>query len=372
MSTVGTQQEQSLAREGFLIAIVALLGLGTMMVFSSTGATRTLELRTGFLQKHLIFLLAAGGVFVTLIQIPTRWVMRAAPWAFLGATALLVLVLIPGIGSEVNGARRWFRLGPVSLQPSELMKIALPLLLAWLLSESRSGWKKLRTTVAFAALLFTPILIALQPDLGTSVLVFTMGACFLFLAGYPVWLFALGCASIIPVLGGLMLFRPYQLQRLASYFDALGHWENAQYQVKQSLLSIGSGGLWGTGPGRGLQKLSFLPESHTDFVFAVIGEELGLVGTLATIGLWILLFLCGVRLVSRVIDDRERFALAGTLLAGIVLQAVINTCVVTSLLPPKGISHPLLSYGGSNLLATMIAFALILNLTRQPNETPLQ
>ncbi len=369
MTTLPATSEKPLARDGFIMAMIALLGLGTMMVFSSTGATRVLELRTDYLVKHLTFLSLAGVMFLTVINLPTRLILKLAPWMYLAGLGLLALVLIPGLGVKINGARRWFHLGPVSLQPSEFMKILLPLFLATMSRWSRQRTYTLANGIAFIAILITPVLIAIEPDLGTAAIVFCMGACYLFLAGFPLKLFVAGFSCMVPVLGGLMLYRPYQLKRVMDYVTALGNWENAQYQVKQSLLSIGSGGMWGIGPGRGLQKLSFLPESHTDFVFAVIGEELGLVGTLATISLWLLLFLCGIKLVQRVQQDRERFALAGTLLAGIVIQAAINVCVVTSLVPPKGISHPLLSYGGSNLLATMLAFALIINLTQQQKNT---
>jgi len=353
-------------RDGFLLAFVLLLSLGTLMVFSATGFSRSLELQTDFLHKHLVFLGLGSLLLLGIWQLPTRVIERAAPWLFLLGLALLLLVLIPGIGMKVNGARRWFRLGPVSLQPSEFMKILLPLFLAgW--TAGRTRFHRFCSQLAgVLVLLAVPLLIAIQPDLGTALMVFGMGACYLFLSGWPLRIFVGSVLLVLPALGGLMLYRPYQLERVTAFLSALSSWEQAQYQVKQSLLSIGSGGLWGTGPGRGLQKMSFLPESHTDFIFAVVGEEFGLIGLLTVVGLWCLLLICGLRLIQQAELNRERQALAGTLLLGIVTQALVNTCVVTSLLPPKGISHPLLSYGGSNLLATMLAVAILLNLTCPP------
>ena len=365
MSAGRKQIGASTSREGLLLAMISLLGLGLIMVFSATGASRSMQLQTGFLFRHLLFLVGASIVFCTLLHIPRTRLLRAAPWLFAGLMLLLCLVLIPGVGSKINGARRWLRIGPFSLQPSEFMKVILPLFLAWWSRRQITQKTYAAQFLGMFALILTPLLIALQPDLGTALLVFGMGACFLFLAGWPVRMFLLGGLSVLPALGLLMIYRPYQLTRIQNYLDSLGSWENAQYQIKQSLLTMGSGGLWGTGPGRGLQKLSFLPESHTDFVFAVIGEELGLVGMFCVIVLWGIVLLCGTRLVLRLQHDRECFALAGTLLVGIIFQAVVNTAVVTSLLPPKGISHPLLSYGGSNLLTVLIAFALILNLTNE-------
>ena len=356
-------------REGFLLALGLLLGWGVVMVFSATGFSRSLQLQTDFLHKHLVFVGIGGCLLLLVWQMPSRRLEQAAPWLFLLGMGLIILVLIPGIGSKVNGARRWFRLGPVSLQPSEFMKILLPLFLAsWTGGRTKAG-RWLRNGSGILALLTVPLLIAVQPDLGTAVMVFGMGACYLFLSGWPLWVFV-GCVLlIVPALGGMMLYRPYQLERMTDFLSALESWEQAQYQVKQSLLSIGSGGLWGAGPGRGLQKMSFLPESHTDFIFAVVGEEFGLIGLLTVVGLWCLLLVCGLRLIQRAELTPQRQALAGTLLLGIVAQALINTCVVTSLLPPKGISHPLLSYGGSNLLVTLLAVAIVLNLTAaQPHH----
>lgn len=353
------------AREGFLLVIIALLGLGMVMVFSATGFSRAMQLQTGFLTRHVLFLVFSAGIFITLLQVPRTRLLRAAPWLFAGLVVLLCLVLIPGVGSKVNGARRWLRAGPISLQPSEFMKIILPLFLAWWSRRQVTAANSSSQFLGMFALVLAPILIAVQPDLGTAILVFGMGSCFLFLAGWPMRMFIVGGLSLFPALGAMMVFQPYQMTRIQNYLDSLGNWENAQYQIKQSLLTMGSGGLWGTGPGRGLQKLSFLPESHTDFVFAVIGEELGLIGMLSVVTLWGIILLCGFRLVLRIQHDRECFALAGTLLIGIVFQAVVNIAVVTALLPPKGISHPLLSYGGSNLLTVLIAFAIILNLTNE-------
>jgi len=352
------------AREVVLLALACLVGLGTVMVFSATGFSRSLGLQTDYLSKHLVFLGLSTVLMLVVAWLPQKRLFRAAPWLFLIGLGLLLLVLVPGIGSRINGARRWFRIGPVSLQPAEFMKLLLPLFLAWWAQRTPQRWKWLHKAFGLLILLAIPLLIALQPDLGTAVLVFAIGGCFLFLSGWPWWLFAAGVGCFFPAVGLLMTYRPYQMARITAYLDALGQWELAQYQVKQSLLSLGAGGLWGTGLGSGLQKLSFLPESHTDFIFAVVGEELGLAGTCSLIGLWLILLVCGLRLVSRLADDPSRFALAGTLLLGIITQAAINVCVVTSLLPPKGISHPLLSYGGSNLLAVLLSFGLFLNLTR--------
>jgi cell division protein FtsW len=283
---------------------------------------------------------------------------------------LLVLVLLPGVGSRVKGAQRWFRFLGLSLQPSELAKLTVPLLVCRLAAERsalRFDWRRgLLPTVAPVAVAVP--LVLLQPDLGTSLFLVMGTAISLFVSGWPLRWFGLGLAVAGPALGATMLAKPYQLQRIKGFLETWQDWTQAPYHLKQSLVTLAAGGTWGTGIGRGGQKLSFLPEAHTDFVFAVIGEELGLVGGAGVLLLWGVLFLTGLRLLRRVEPGRFEHAAACTLLTQVVLQAVINVAVVTALVPPKGIPHPLLSYGGTNLVVTLTALGLLFSLTRPPTQ----
>ncbi len=352
----------------YVCVIAFLSGLGLLMVYSSSLTTRTGQVDETFLLKQVTFLIAGVILAVICAHIPMTFWKRAAPLLFAFSLILIALVLIPPFGATVNGARRWFRLGGLSFQPSELLKITLPMALCWALSRLPDvTWKNLRSLLKWSSpvsivgvMIFIPMfLIALEPDLGTALFVASGGVLTLIIWGWSVRMFLLGGIALLPLVGLGLLLKPYQLKRVTGFFDAVRDISDAPYQLKQSLITLGSGGLWGVGLGRGTQKLSFLPEANNDFVFAVIGEELGLLVTLCIPVLWVLFFSTGMSMLNRVRHDRFAYTFGFVLLSQIVLQALINTAVVTALVPPKGISHPLLSYGGSNLVVTLIACGLI-------------
>ena len=353
-------------RKLFISLVGILLGFGALMVHSASITARPSEFEQVYLSRHLTFL-TLGLVAATFAGLlPGHFWLRFAPWMFWGTVALLVLVLVPGIGTRVNGAQRWFRFGPMSVQPSELAKITLPVYLCCVIHHRRNV---LRSWIGGIVPLVFPIAVVipltmLQPDLGTSLFLAAAGAIALFVGGWPVRNFLLAGTAAIPAIGYFVIHKPYQMQRIYGFLSAWSDWSKAPYQLKQSLVTLGDGGLWGVGLGRGFQKLSFLPEANTDFVFAVIGEELGLLGTLSVIALWVGLYVIGLRLVARL--DRDSFAYhAGfTLLTQLVIQVTLNVAVVTAMVPPKGIPHPLISYGGSNLVVSLVALGVVLSVTR--------
>ena len=299
---------------------------------------------------------------------PSIW-RRIAPWAFLATLVLLAIVLIPGVGTEVNGARRWLRYGPASLQPSEMAKVTLPLFLCWVIDRRRSQYGQIEVAAPpLIPIALTVFLVLQEPDLGTSVFLCLTSMICLFIAEWPLWQFVLAGGFAVPFAAGVVALRPYQLERINGFLAAWNDFDQAPYQIQQSLTTLGVGGGTGVGLGRGAQKLSFLPEANTDFVFAVIGEELGIIGTLGLISLWIALLLLGIRLLVRVQRRTFAFTAATTLLIQLVLQASINACVVTALLPPKGIPHPLVSYGGSSLVMSVLAIGIILSLSRDKSK----
>jgi cell division protein FtsW len=213
------------------------------------------------------------------------------------------------------------------------------------------------------------LLVAQEPDLGTALFVGLGAAIALFAGGWPARNFVLAAGLAVPAAGGLIAMRPYQMERITGFIAAWRDFDLAPYQVQQSLTTLGVGGVNGVGLGSGWQKLSFLPEANTDFVFAVLGEELGLIGTLGLAGLWAALYVTGLRLLAPL--DRRSFAyVAGfTLLTQLVLQAAVNIAVVTALLPPKGIAHPLVSYGGSSLMVSVTTLGIIISLARAERES---
>ncbi len=354
-----------LTRDAFVATVLMLLGVGLLMVLSASITSRPSTSDQVYLSRHLVFLAFAITTGLGAALSPPLFWKRIAPWAFLATLVLLAIVLIPGIGTEVNGARRWLRYGPASLQPSELAKVTLPLFLCWVIDRRRGKFGQIEVAAPpLIPIALTVFLVLQEPDLGTSVFLCLISMICLFVAEWPLWQFVLAGGFAVPFAAGVVALKPYQMERIKGFLAAWSEFDEAPYQIQQSLTTLGVGGGTGVGLGRGAQKLSFLPEANTDFVFAVIGEELGIIGTFGLMTLWIALFLLGLRLLSRL--SRYTFActLSTTLLTQLVLQAVINACVVTALLPPKGIPHPLVSYGGSSLVMSVLAIGMILSLSR--------
>jgi len=383
----------------FLSLTAVLAGFGLLMVYSASITSWPSDFEQVYLSRHAIFLvLGVTAAAVAAHTPPATW-WKMTPLMFSVTLFLLVLVLVPGIGSEVNGARRWLRCGPVSFQPSELAKVALPLLLARLLAakpistsfpSSRLGTHcRIEDSGDFAPiqcgpgprnpehLPFLPVLLVvallvplvlLEPDLGTAVFLAAGAAIALWAGGWPLRYFVLAAAVGCPaVVFGLSL-KPYQLKRLQGFLAGWSDFQQAPYQLKQSLYALGAGGTFGVGLGEGWQKLSFLPEANTDFVFAVVGEELGLLGTLAMVALWTAFYVFGLRLLRGIPRGSFEGIAAFTLLTQLVLQAMFNAAVVTGLVPPKGIPHPFLSSGGSNLVVSLLSVGLIIGLSRRVSE----
>jgi len=377
VDVVGYGQNPADSRDGFsildrerklFISLVAvLLGFGILMVHSASITSRPSEVERIYLSRHLVFVTVGLLSAILAGQFPSRYWNRMAPWLFWGSFGLLALVLVPGLGTRINGAQRWFRHGSMSVQPSELVKITLPMYLCYLAERRRTvlqSWIRGTIPVAFPLLLVVPA-VMLEPDLGTALFLATTGAMALFVAGWPIRNFLLAALPAIPAVIVAVLHRPYQMQRISGFLETWADWTQAPYHLKQSLVTLGAGGLWGVGLGKGFQKLSFLPEANTDFVFAVIGEELGLMGVLSVIGLWLGAYIVGLRLIRRLERNSFAYNTAFVLLTQIILQVTLNVAVVTAMVPPKGIPHPLISYGGSNLVESLLAMGVVLSLTKR-------
>ncbi|QDT79072.1 Peptidoglycan glycosyltransferase FtsW [Gimesia maris] len=360
-------------RSLFISMACALLGIGVLMVHSASITSWPTEFEQVYLSRHLVFLAIAACVASSASYLPARFWYDRAPLLFWGTVVLLILVLIPGIGTRVNGAQRWLRFGSVSLQPSELAKIALPLLTVRLMVQRRSSvrhWFKGTVPLLIPLTIIIPLVIK-QPDLGTTLFLAGGVMIALFLGGWPIRNFIVGLQCALPAVGMLVALRPYQLKRISGFLDTWTNWESAPYQLKQSLMALGTGGVSGSGLGKGAQKLSFLPEANTDFVFSVAGEELGLIGTLAIVGLWLGLFLAGLNIIRSQKQNSYAYVVSLTLLMQLVFQAILNVAVVTAMVPPKGISHPLISYGGTNLMVSLLSLGIIISLTRSVTDDDL-
>jgi cell division protein FtsW len=354
-------------RHFFLSLALVLVGFGVLMVHSASITSWPTEFERVYLTKHLKFLAIAITAASIAGALPARFWFRAAPWMFAGTLLLLIAVLIPGVGTRVNGAQRWLRLAGFSMQPSELAKVTLPLFLARgiLLCRERIGHWFFGTVPFIVPTVLTAGLVMLEPDLGTSAFLMGSAGLVLFFGGWPIRNFSVGIGAAASAGVFLITVTSYRMRRITDFISVWTDFRASDaWQLKQSLIALGAGGLWGVGLGRGSQKLSFLPESNTDFVFAVVGEELGLAGTAGLAILWCGVFWSGARLFREFRTNCFASVVAMTLLTQLVGQALLNTAVVTALVPTTGIPHPLVSYGGSSLVMSVVSLGIIVSMSR--------
>jgi cell division protein FtsW len=346
-----------------LCAVLALVAFGVVMVYSSSAvfASERLGDPTWFLKRQLV---AVGlGLplmfFVARLELATirRWSM-AVFWA---GVILLALLLLPGVGITAGGATRWMAVGPFSFQPAELIKIGLALYLAASLARKRERVRDFKAGFLGPAIVAgIPILLVLaQPDFGTALALAAVLFVMLFVAGARTSYLLGALLAAVPVAWHLVASTPYRMRRVMAFLDPWADRHDVGYQVAESLISIGSGGLLGAGLGDGRQKLFFLPEAHTDFIFSIVGEELGLLGTLTVIALFAVVIWRGLRAAFRAEEAFGAYLALG-LTAIIGLQAIVNMAVTMGLLPTKGITLPFISYGGSSLLLSLVAAGLLL------------
>jgi rod shape determining protein RodA len=338
-----------------LIALLLLCGYGLLVLFSAT------DQDSAKLDRQLLRLAIAFAVMLVVAQIPPNQLRRWAPVLYVAGVTMLLAVL--AIGDIGKGAQRWLDLGLVRFQPSELLKLAVPLVLAWFLAGRALPPSGLRTLWAAVLTAVPVLLIARQPDLGTALLVASAGAVVLFLAGLSwrlITLLGLLGAALTPLLWHLM--RDYQRQRVLTLLDPESDPLGAGYHIIQSKIAIGSGGVYGKGWGNGTQShLEFLPERSTDFIFAVLAEELGLLGVLVLLGIYLFIILRGLYIASRVRDSFGRL-LAGGLTLVFFVYLLVNTGMVSGLLPVVGVPLPLVSYGGTSMVTIMAGFGIIMSL----------
>lgn len=349
-------------------AVLGLLGLGVVMVFDASyflGAERFGD-AYALIRRQAMFIAMSAAIAFGLSKVEPQTLRRFAYPALLTTLGLLVLVLIPGIGQIRGGARRWISLGLFAFEPSELMKPVFVLYLAQSLSrkQDRMGSFSFGVLPHLVMMIVPILLFLLQPDFGASAVLAVVTLAMLFAGGAKLLqLAALGLAGLPPAIA-LVWHSPYRWQRITAFLDP---WHDARgngFQLVQSFLAFGSGGVMGTGLGNGKQKLFYLPEGHTDFIFSLIGEELGLIGAVVVLVCFGVLALRGFRIATRSRDTFSRL-LAFGLTFLIVGQAILNVSVATGLLPTKGMPLPLVSYGGSAMMAAGIEVGILLALSRE-------
>lgn len=348
-------------------ATVILAALGLVMVYSAS-AVYGLERfgsDTYFALRQLVYL-SAGLVALFFVQrTDYAWLRKAARPLLLVALVLLVAVLLPGLGVRVGGAQRWFRMGPLSLQPSEFAKVALVLYLATLLADKERRVTSLWN--GFAAPLLVVGLVTgltlLQPDLGTALLLGISALLMLFVAGTRLTYIVLAGMVTAPLAWFAVVGTPWRMKRLMAFLDPEGHRDGAGYQVWEALLTLGSGGISGVGLGEGQQKLFYLPEAHTDFILPIVGQELGFVGVSVVLVLFAVIVWRGSR-VAVAAEDRFGTYLAIGFTGMMALQACLNMAVVVGVVPTKGITLPFVSYGGSSLVTSFLMVGVVLGVAR--------
>jgi len=381
-----TETKNSSVADGIAMVVVLLMAIGTVFVFSaSANLTQELDLRRFYdfpgLRQILFFPLAVAIMYIVSclnyrrLAVADRWFKSLPPHLLVFSTGLLILVLFPKIGIEINNARRWLRIpvGPISIsfQPSELAKWSLIIFLAVFCDKYSAELTLYRKRFIPACLIIGLIVgLVIIEDFGTAALIALLSFLILIVAGVKLWHIATLIPFGIVAFAAALLHSPARLQRISAFLNPDGHASSAAYQANQSLIALGSGGLWGKGLGEGICKYGHLPEDTTDFVFSIVGEELGFIGTATVILLFIIFVWLGILVVMRC---RDRFGqlLAGGIVMAIAIQAALNIGVVTVVLPTKGIPLPFVSAGGTSMLLSSAAVGLLLNIAKQsPKLTP--
>ena len=350
-----------------LVSVFVLCMLGLVMVLSASSIDALRQGTSGWTYFGRQALWATLGVVALVVayRTPHRIVRALVVPGLLIVFALNVAVAIPRVGVQVNGARAWFDLGPFGFQPSELLKLVLLVYAADLLSRRADRMGDLRATFRplMIMLALASTLVLLQGDLGSAIVLATIVLAVAFIGGTPLGPLSAAGASLFFAGAVFITSVPYRRERWLSFLNLANNRQDAGFQVWQSLIGIASGGVPGTGLGAGRAKWGYLPESHTDFIFAVLAEELGLIGVIGVIGLFLAILYLGVSTSLRA-ADRFSQLLAGGITAWIAVQAIINIGGVTGMLPVTGLTLPFLSFGGTSLLVTMTAAGLLLGCAR--------
>lgn len=351
-----------------IITVISLIIIGLISVYSATSVLASVKAKYAdkggliYLQKQLFTLVIGSIMMIIFIYIPKEKLKRLVFPLLIISFLLLILVFSP-LGVSAGGARRWLKLWPSVFQPSELVKFAMVFFLAWFLSRPDYGKDRLiHFLIPLGVMGIFQIIFLKQPDFGAAmtlgIITFTM----LFIAGINLRYIGASLLLAIPVIFYLAK-EPYRWKRITSFLDPWADPQGSGFQLTQSLIALGSGGLTGQGLGEGKQKLAYLPEIHTDFIFAHIGEEMGFIGACAVIVLFFIFTIRGFKIAARQSESFYYFLASGITIM-LSIQALINFAVVTGLAPTKGLPLPFISYGGSSMLVSLLAVGVLLNLSK--------
>ncbi len=353
-----------------MTATLCLLAFGAVMVYSASSPLGVLGARGGSGTGEFIRYVIFGAIGLAMMHVLERRGLslldrRLVRALLIGSFVLLVLVLAPGLGVRINGAKRWFAAGPIQFQPSELMKLALVLYVARYLADNPRRMRTFKQAVAPIAVIAAPacLLIVVEPDLGTTLVVAFSITTLLIAAGMPLRYLGMLAGIALVLIMLLVIAQPYQRARLTSFLNPWAAKSSAGFQAVQGQIALGSGGLFGVGLGRSVQKVFYLPEAQTDFILAVIGEELGVLGIFGVIFLYGMIAYAGLRAARRA-ADRYAKLLATGLTSLILCQGILNIFVVLGLAPLTGVPLPFISYAPTNLWVMLACVGLLLNISR--------
>lgn len=351
-----------------LVAIICVLCIiGAIMVLSASSITALGEYGSVwfFFQRQIIWLALGAIAFFVMSRVPyTLWQRMAKPIVF-SSLFLLLLVLIPGIGIEAYGSHRWLGFGSWRFQPSEFAKLALAIFAADFLTRKKDkmgSFKEIIYPLVLTSSIFL-FLVFVEPDYDSSVVLVMIVASIMLMSGIPMKFLGKVAMPVAAIAAVAVFLQPYRRDRIFAFTDPFADKSNTGYQIVQSLIALGSGKTTGVGLGAGKAKYLFLPNAHTDFIFSIIGEELGLVGTLMVVGLFVAFILLGIRIVLQC-QDRFAALMATGIITWIGGQAIINLMAVIGLLPVSGITLPFVSFGGSSLLISLGAAGILANIAR--------
>lgn len=360
---------KSITQSILLFGPLLLTCLGIIMIYSASSIFADAKFHDGgyFMKKQFLFAMVGTLCMLLIMRIPYDRLRRLAYPFWIISIGLLVCVLVPGIGTEIGGAVRWLRIGPLSFQPAEFTKLAVIILLAYSLSKKgRDKIKNFSIGVVPHLLLILPLcaLILVQPDFGTAAMITTLLFGMMFIGGVRLrYLFGL-CGAALCAGVPLIAMKGYRMERLLTFLDPWEKSTGSGFQIIQSFLAFGAGGLRGTGLGNGTQKLFYLPEPHTDFILAVIGEELGFVGVMLVVIVFVAIVMCGLKVAMHAQDLFGAYVALGIVML-LGTQTIINMGVVLGLLPTKGMPLPFVSYGGTSLVMNLMAVGVLLSVSAQ-------
>lgn len=351
-----------------LMTTLALVSIGAVMIYSSTSVITPALARKNvteyyYFKKHLFTVFIGLSVMFAAYRTSPEVLRKMAIPLLAVSMLLLVLVFVPGLGVSAGGARRWLQLWPSTFQPSELVKLAMVIFLAWFAAMegiNRRGFAFIAIPVLVLGV-FQAVFLK-QPDFGAAMSLGVLTLGMLFVAGARTGYMLVLVAICVPIVGKLLM-TPYRLKRITSFLNPWEHAQDSGFQLVQSFIAFGSGGLTGVGLGESRQKLDFLPEVHTDFIFSIVGEELGFIVAVIVVLLFVFIFIRGVLIASGTRNEFHYFLCIGLSMM-LAFQALVNFSVVVGLLPTKGLPLPFLSYGGSALLVNMAAVGILLNVSR--------